>query len=104
MTRYKADGYGIYIVDPTAKPGDPDERQPVILVCCENIEETGPFATRIAASLNGSEAVLEALTELVTEIEGTPEHGIDADDSNCPVCFARQKARTAITTATGKQP
>ena len=57
--RYEAIGCGVYEVDPTAAPGDPDERRPIA-----HTQHTF-MAPRIAASLNGSEALVEALGNAV---------------------------------------
>ncbi len=67
--RYEAIGCGVYIVDPSAKPGDPDERHAVACTG-DDIEDPDEefagleqlaLAIRIAASLNGSADLIEAL-------------------------------------------
>ena len=63
---------------------------------------TGDFAREIndeIESLRRENARLRAvLGGLVIEIEGTPEHGIDAHDDTCPVCQARAASRAALDT------
>ena len=61
--RYEAIGCGVYEVDPTAKPGDPDERHPRA-VC-----RYSALATRIADALNGSEALVTILAELTADLK-----------------------------------
>ncbi len=75
--RYEAIGAGIYELDPTAAPGDPDERERVAFVVPKyhanmSVEEQAAFATRIAAALNGNEALVDALKGVLAVIENNP--------------------------------
>ncbi|KKM20743.1 hypothetical protein LCGC14_1642470 [marine sediment metagenome] len=110
--RYEAIGCGVYEVNPTAKPDDPEERMPVACTGDDVLDGMGripsdaliaaqsALATRIAAALNSSEALVAAASELADWAEDTESHGEGAFDDNCPVCIAIQTVRTILASAT----
>lgn len=91
MTRYEAIGCGVYELDPSGKPEDP--RDPIA-------DANEDMALRIADALNGSEALLEALKDMVHGLPELLESIGYADEENL-IGKARAVLAAADTKAAG---
>lgn len=101
MTRYEAIGCGIYEVDPATKLGDPAGREAV--ACTEFTASTKvqfALATRVAAALNGSEALLDTL-KAIAQFQRDKCENADAEMLFMLLDIKVEMARAAIKAAEG---